>query len=165
MSLKTIKEMKSEKGFTIVELLIVIIVIGILAAIIIVAYNGVTNKAKATKSQAAATTLIKKAEAYNAMVGTYPLTGGVTTTTGFSVASPADNTVSLQGSGIKFEALTSGTTPSSENAVEYTPCTTPAGAGAKISWYDYSKSSNQKTTQTIGAACTTDGAVYTGGAY
>ena len=34
------------RGFTIVELLIVIVVIGILAAITIVAYNGVTDKAK-----------------------------------------------------------------------------------------------------------------------
>lgn len=36
------------KGFTIVELLIVIVVIGILAAITIVAYNGVQAKANAT---------------------------------------------------------------------------------------------------------------------
>ena len=35
-----------KKGFTIVELLIVIVVIGILAAITIVAYNGVTNNAR-----------------------------------------------------------------------------------------------------------------------
>ena len=35
-----------QKGFTIVELLIVIVVIGILAAISIVAYNNVTQKAR-----------------------------------------------------------------------------------------------------------------------
>ena len=34
------------KGFTLVELLIVIVVIAILAAISIVAYNGVTSKAR-----------------------------------------------------------------------------------------------------------------------
>ena len=40
------------RGFTIVELLIVIVVIGILAAITIVAYNGVQNRAEETKLQA-----------------------------------------------------------------------------------------------------------------
>ena len=39
---------KTTSGFTIVELLIVIVVIGILAAITIVAYNGVQNRARAT---------------------------------------------------------------------------------------------------------------------
>lgn len=38
----------NRKGFTIVELLIVIVVIGILAAITIVAYNGVQDRARAT---------------------------------------------------------------------------------------------------------------------
>ena len=37
--------MDASLGFTIVELLIVIVIIGILAAIVIVAYNGITNSA------------------------------------------------------------------------------------------------------------------------
>ena len=40
MNLKT-----KQKGFTLVELLIVIVVIAILAAISIVAYNGIQNRA------------------------------------------------------------------------------------------------------------------------
>jgi len=47
------------KGFTIVELLIVIVVIGILAAITIVAYNGVQAKAQSTKIASDLTTLDK----------------------------------------------------------------------------------------------------------
>ena len=39
-------EQNTRRGFTIVELLIVIVVIGILAAIVIVAYNGVTQQAR-----------------------------------------------------------------------------------------------------------------------
>lgn len=53
-------------GFTIVELLIVIVVIGILAAITIVSYSGITNRANATKAQTNAANTLKVAEAYNA---------------------------------------------------------------------------------------------------
>lgn len=42
---------KKQIGFTIVELLIVIVVIGILAAITIVAYNGIQNRAKVATVQ------------------------------------------------------------------------------------------------------------------
>ncbi len=76
MSLQEIKNLKNEKGFTIVELLIVIVVIGILAAIVIVAFNGVQNQARVTGFKSDIASITKMAEAYNADESTngYPLT-------------------------------------------------------------------------------------------
>lgn len=52
--------MKQTKGFTIVELLIVIVVIGILAAITIVAFNGVQDRARTSSSQATVSQFARK---------------------------------------------------------------------------------------------------------
>ncbi|MFZ3009762.1 MAG: type II secretion system protein [Candidatus Microsaccharimonas sp.] len=54
----------SQQGFTIVELLIVIVVIGILAAITVVAYNGIQNRAKVAATQSAVSQVAKKVMAY-----------------------------------------------------------------------------------------------------
>lgn len=48
-----------QRGFTIVEILIVIVVIGVLAAIIIVAYNGIQDRARTAKIEADEKTLLK----------------------------------------------------------------------------------------------------------
>jgi prepilin-type N-terminal cleavage/methylation domain-containing protein len=61
-------------GFTIVELLIVIVIISVLAAISIVAYNGIQNRGKTTSAQSSATAIIKKVELYNTHNGHYPVT-------------------------------------------------------------------------------------------
>jgi len=61
-----------QKGFTIIELLIVIVVIGILATIGFVAYGNVTKSARDSDRQADASALAKKAEESYANKGIYP---------------------------------------------------------------------------------------------
>lgn len=67
--------MMRNKGFTIVELLIVIVVIGILAAITIVAFNGVQARATFAKHQSQLSTINKAIQLYYADNGTYPYPG------------------------------------------------------------------------------------------
>jgi len=72
LSLRANTSSHRQRGFTIVELLIVIVVIGILATISIVAYNGITQKAKNTAIINAASQSLRMIEAYVAQYGTYP---------------------------------------------------------------------------------------------
>jgi prepilin-type N-terminal cleavage/methylation domain-containing protein len=60
------------KGFTIVELLIVIVVIGILAAITIVAYNGVTARANNSQQLTALTNYVKIISSYAVLNNGFP---------------------------------------------------------------------------------------------
>lgn len=127
--------MKAEKGFTIVELLIVIVVIGILAAIVIVAYNGVTQRAKTSKAQAAASAFIKKAEAYNAdsTAATYP--------TNFSNLSTASSTATYYLSGVTLDADGLTAAPAVESTVSVFTCSAGAPDTTHIfavQYWDYS---------------------------
>ncbi len=65
---------KSRSGFTIVELLIVIVVIAILAAISVVAYTGIQQRATNTAIISAASQTVKAIQAYIAANGAYPYT-------------------------------------------------------------------------------------------
>src|SRR5690606_8876093 len=62
----------NRQGFTIVELLIVIVVIVILAAISIVAYTGIQNRANDASVEADIANVIKKMELARADLGHYP---------------------------------------------------------------------------------------------
>jgi prepilin-type N-terminal cleavage/methylation domain-containing protein len=67
----------NRRGFTIVELLIVIVVIGILAAITIVAYNGIQDRARFTKDQTNLKTLNNAVIQYQTFNGSYPNTSTI----------------------------------------------------------------------------------------
>jgi prepilin-type N-terminal cleavage/methylation domain-containing protein len=61
-------------GFTIVELLIVIVIIAILAAIAIIAYNGVQSRAKTSQIKSDISSVKRLIESYQAVNGSYPVT-------------------------------------------------------------------------------------------
>lgn len=65
---------RRQGGFTIVELLIVIVVIGILAAIVVVAYNGVQKNAQDAAIKSDLSAMGKALHNYKALKGTYPTT-------------------------------------------------------------------------------------------
>ena len=86
---------QKQPGFTIVELLIVIVVIAILAAITIVAYNGIQNRAKQSAAQTAASQAARKIMTYAVQNNDdYPpslAAAGITDETGLEYS--YDNTV------------------------------------------------------------------------
>lgn len=145
MNIKTNKE----RGFTIVELLIVIVVIGILAAITIVAYNGVQNRSRLSAAQSSANTIMKKAEAVNAVTGSYP-------TTAANFSANAESAVASQGITLASAAPTSS---NGTNTVTYEACT--AGAtGGRVNYYDFVAGTAASKYIYVGAAstgCTTWG--------
>lgn len=61
------------RGFTIVELLVVIVLIAILAVISITGYNGVQNRAYASKAASVVDSYSKLIELYKASEGVYPV--------------------------------------------------------------------------------------------
>ncbi|AHB42462.1 fimbrial protein pilin [Candidatus Saccharibacteria bacterium RAAC3_TM7_1] len=65
-----------KRGFTIVELLIVIVVVAILAAITIVVYNGIQQRARDTQRVADMRDLKQQIEVYYIDNGSYPTCSG-----------------------------------------------------------------------------------------
>jgi prepilin-type N-terminal cleavage/methylation domain-containing protein len=88
-------------GFTIVELLVVIVVIGVLASVVVVAYNGISQRARDASMQSDLTQAKKQIESFYALNGYYPEANNCTATT--------DTQVCLKPSGINILTYTPNT--------------------------------------------------------
>lgn len=150
-------QVASSRGFTIVELLIVIVIIAILAAITIVAFSGIQNRAKASASQSASSTLAKKIETYYAENSQYPNVASVITGTGTQnsvTTATTSSWYSAQGGAFRTNAATPSTAttaPSDAKNVYYVANSTNGGC---IYYYDY-PNSLYKVTQLGTATCAT----------
>lgn len=118
-----------QRGFTIVELLIVVVIIAILAAITIVAYNGIQNRAKKSAAVGAASTLQKKAEAYAIENTTYPTT--VATLTGATT----DKTWNLPTDAVVRVNPDATAAPAEAKTIMYYTCN--SAKGYKIKYWNF----------------------------
>lgn len=73
--------LKKQKGFTIVELLIVIVVIGILATLVIVTFTGIQKKARDSQRQTDINSLNGQIAAFYTNYGFYPSTADLNSST------------------------------------------------------------------------------------
>jgi len=115
------KKLKNQ-GFTIVELLIVIVVIGILATLVITTYNGVQSKARDTKRQTDINAIQGQVEAYNTNAGYYPTLTNLNTP-----AWRATNLKGLDSSALQDPQGSAQTLVASPAAKSYAYAALPAG--------------------------------------
>jgi prepilin-type N-terminal cleavage/methylation domain-containing protein len=180
MSFNNSKLNSSERGFTIVELLIVVVVIAILAAITIVSYNGITNRANASAAASLASNLQRKSELFlnDGPTGNYPraitdVTGGsagTTTITGVTSrpTTSADSWYIAHGSVTPVSSLTASNgrtsliyTVCGSNGTSTTAPTTIAGitiiSGVSIQYFDFEAGTGTRTIS-LGNPTTSTGA-------
>lgn len=148
-----LKSIRNNKGFTIVELLIVIVVIGILAALVLNSFRGVQERARDTKRRTDVNAQASQLEVYYTDQGHYPLATQVSQdsfiTSNFKGAdlnawrAPNQNTNSMVNSATPdkdhygYQAFqTDGTTPCS--AADGSDC-----AHFKLYWYSEDKAAVQ----------------------
>jgi len=127
--------MRKNSGFTIVELLVVIVVIGILAAITVVSYTGVTSRAKIAVIQSDLSNSADQLRIYQASYGSYPTTldsnncpSAPTVDTTLCLKASPNNTYTYTSDGTTFSLIETNTSGMVYNVTDSTTV-------AVYSWY------------------------------
>ena len=136
---------QGKRGFTIVELLIVVVAIAILAAITIVSYTGITQRAKTTRSISTADQVRTKAAVWNSLLNTYPDLAQIRTNsispadidTAGGAAGPVE--AKLSSPSVAMGATIDVVRANNGDTVYYAPCWNGTRfSGANISYWNYS---------------------------
>ena len=117
---------KKNQGFTIVELLIVIVVIGILATLVIVTFTGIQQKGRNTTRQGDINALNSHIEAFYAQTGNYPTFDQLTSATWRSSNMKGFDPEALVDP--KGDAITNTAAGANEFHYSYTPTRSAGGA-------------------------------------
>src|ERR1700761_40839 len=112
------------KGFTIVELLIVIVVIGILATLVIVTFTGIQQKARDSKRKTDIGAVQASLESYYSSNNTYPTVADLNSSTWRATNMKGFDPNALEDPKGNSQTVISGTTPT---ATQYAYNVTPAG--------------------------------------
>ena len=111
---------RDESGFTLVELLVVVVILGILAAIVVFSVRGITDKGQTSACKTDVNMLTTAEEANFAQNGTWAATEAALKTAGFITTESKYYTLSLTGA--------TATNPYFivvDTAVSPNPCTAP----------------------------------------
>lgn len=146
-----VKNSALTKGFTIVELLIVIVVIGILAALVLNAFGNVQAKARDTQRQTDVRSLATALEVYYNNNGQYPSTVILGTAAGQlsgvdagAILAPNNKTVNAV-----YSAAAAAAAPTTKTNMYCTGANTPAGIGCAVAstgeFYEYIPNANPAT--------------------
>ena len=141
------KQQRHLTGFTIVELLVVVVIIAILAAITVVAYSSMQTRAKNSAAQTALATFSKKIQVYYHLKGSYPSSATAVVS---DLGTYKESKLPTSGLAVGAPSPTNGT-----NTIKIELC--PNG-GIKLTPWDFSTNLISTTVTNIGdtggGACT-----------
>ncbi len=110
----SLQRIRNSKGFTIIELLIVIVVIGILAALVLTAYGNIQQRARNAERQNDINEIHKQAELYYSDSekggGSYPASMAQLGLSGEVIEDPRNVAIGATGAEYTFTPLPSGCT-------------------------------------------------------